>query len=200
MIELAEEVIRLRALLMACGQASDVTETLKLERLSQVEEENIRLQRQVSTWFVVRFQDFLHAFPLQVEYLTARVHDLERAQTEAEFSAEVGEERYFNRHRAESPHAVSGPIAISPHLARRSGGSYHAGGPPQTMVPALSTSPSWAIPRPSLHHYVGDDSRTRSNSDASMSVKAGTLERFWSKYNFSLSNFRNSTASGTSAH
>jgi len=149
LVELAEEVIRLRTLLMASGKATDVAETLKLERLSQLEEENLRLQR-------------------QVQLLTAKLHDLERAQTEAEFTAEVGEERFFNRQRAESPHAVSLPIANSPHTARRMA-IPHTSGPPPQMVPALSTSPSWAIPRPPMHHYFFEGQRTRSSSDASIS-------------------------------
>lgn len=101
LLELAEEVIRLRALLLAGGKTTDVSETLRMERLAQLEEENVRLQRLVA-------------------HLTARVHDLERAQTEAEFTAEVDEERYFNMHLAESPHhPASLPVAISPHVSRR---------------------------------------------------------------------------------
>lgn len=63
LLELAEEVIRLRALLMSGGKVSDVSETLRLERLSQLEEENTRLQRQVGVWLLwrpTRFSDPAH--------------------------------------------------------------------------------------------------------------------------------------------
>lgn len=98
--ELAEEVIRLRALLVTTGRTSDEKETRRLERLDSLEEENTHLRRK------------LHR-------LECKVADLERAQVQAESDHEISEERAFNMQRSDSPHATAHPISISPRMGRR---------------------------------------------------------------------------------
>ena len=98
--ELAEEVIRLRALLVATGRASNESETRRLERVDSLEEENTHLRR-------------------KIQRLETKVAELERAQIQAESDHEMSEERAFNQLRSESPHATAMPINISPRLGRR---------------------------------------------------------------------------------
>ncbi|EDQ86477.1 uncharacterized protein MONBRDRAFT_33754 [Monosiga brevicollis MX1] len=148
--ELADEVLRLRALLVAAGRAESMPAAARLEDVTALQQENKSLQR-------------------KVRHLQSQVESLTRSQGEMERSYEIDDERQFNLQRTESP------LLVPPS----SNNSFSGGHPLGFLSSSPSTHGLSCFDSRLPQRAQARVSRPRSGSDASIlsnsSFRSGIL-------------------------